>query len=157
MRGLGPTAMKFKLRPRPTGDAARVVFTEYDVPLDPANGYETQYMTNNGSDWSLGTPSQVHGGHGVHDAPADLAGNIWFTYNVPSYDVTVGRVDAETGAVKFFKVPGARGMAAASHGITRDAQGIMWFNVINLAQTPVVGALGRLDPKTEKQVRSSRP
>ena len=36
-RGPEPTDMKFKLRPRPTGDAARVVFTEYDVPLFAAN------------------------------------------------------------------------------------------------------------------------
>jgi len=149
-RGPAETSMKFKVRSRPTGDAARVVFTEYDVPLDPANGYETKYMTNNGSDWSLGTPSQAHGGMGVHDAQADLNGNIWFTYNAPSSDITVGRVDTKTGNVKFFKVPGARGMAAGSHGITRDSQGILWFNVINPAETPGVGALGRLDPNTEK-------
>src|SRR5579863_736415 len=32
-RGAEPNSMNFKLRPRPAGDAARVVFTEYDVPL----------------------------------------------------------------------------------------------------------------------------
>jgi mono/diheme cytochrome c family protein len=67
-RGPGPTAMKFNLRPRPKGDAASVVFTEYEVPLDPGSGSDTKYPTNNGSDWSLGTPSALNGSHGVHDA-----------------------------------------------------------------------------------------
>ena len=34
-RGPGETSMKFKDRPRPTGEAARVVWTTYDVPLNP--------------------------------------------------------------------------------------------------------------------------
>jgi len=38
--------MKFKLRPRPTGVPARAIFTEYDVPLDPAVEHETKYVTN---------------------------------------------------------------------------------------------------------------
>src|SRR5262249_51822469 len=33
-RGPGESSMKIKLRPRPSGEAARVVFTEYDVPLE---------------------------------------------------------------------------------------------------------------------------
>jgi streptogramin lyase len=139
--------MKYKIRPRPTGDAARVVFTEYQVPLDPEAGYTTKYVTNDGSDWSLGTPSSLNGGHGVHDAQADLMGNIWFTYNVESTDITVGRIDAQTGEVKFFKVPGGRpGMAAASHGINRAPNGILWFNVNPGGR----GSLGRIDPVAQK-------
>src|SRR5262249_2055001 len=34
-RGPGPSAMKFVLPPRPSGEAARVVIKEYDVPIDP--------------------------------------------------------------------------------------------------------------------------
>ena len=37
------------------------------------------------------------------------------------------------------------GLAAQTHGMTRDANGIIWFNV-----NPGRGGLGRLDPKTEK-------
>ncbi len=50
--------MKFKLRPRPTGEAARVVFKEYDVPLESDANLPVRYKTelNDGSDWSLGTP-----------------------------------------------------------------------------------------------------
>ncbi len=151
VRGPGDSAMKFKVRPRPTGDAARVVFTEYDVPVDKERGFSTKYVTNNGSDWSLGTPSSLNGGHGVHDAQADLNGNIWFTYNVESSYITVGRVDAKTGEVRYFAVPGAHGLAASSHGITRDKNGILWFNVSAVADTEgAPGSLARLDPATEK-------
>jgi len=149
VRGSGPTAMRFKLRPRPMGDAARVVFTEYDVPVISEGESGTKYVTNNGSDWSLGTPSSLNGAHGVHDAQADLNGNIWFSYNVPNRVITVGRVDAKTGEVKSFKIDGLHGLAANGHGITRDAQGNLWFNV-----SPSVeggpGRLAKIDPNTEQ-------
>jgi len=148
-RGPGPTAMKFKVRPRPTGDAARVVFTEYDIPMIGEGDSVSKYVSNNGSDWSLGTPSSLNGAHGVHDAQADLNGNIWFSYNVPNRIITVGRVDATTGAVKTFKIDGLHGMAANGHGITRDQQGNIWFNV-----SPGVeggpGRLAEIDPLTYK-------
>ena len=41
-RGPGETSMKFKDRPRPTGEAARVVWTTYDLPLNPDAGIGTQ-------------------------------------------------------------------------------------------------------------------
>src|SRR4029453_1970718 len=58
-RGPGPTSMKFELSPRPSGEAARAVYREYDVPLDhgPADGK----LMSDGSDWSLGTPSNMNG------------------------------------------------------------------------------------------------
>ena len=148
-RGPGPSSMKFKLRPRPSGEAARVVFTEYDVPHDPAHDLADKYPASTGSNWSLGTPSGIDGGHLVHDAWADLGGNLWFTNNTPSPDVTIGRVDAKTGAVKVFKVTALNGIAANSHGMTRDPKGFIWFNVGPTA-IPNHGGLARLDPKTEK-------
>ena len=156
VRGPGPTALKFKVRPRPTGDVARVVFTEYDVPVIEETTPGFNYVSNNGSDWSLGTPSSLNGAHGVHDAQADLNGNIWFSYNVPNRIVTVGRVDAQTGAVKWFKVDGLKGLAANGHGITRDQQGNIWFHV----SPGVEGGPGRLvkmDPATEKMEVYSPP
>ncbi len=148
VRGPGPSAMKFNLRPRPKGDAARVVFTEYEVPLDPGSGFDTKYPTNNGSDWSLGTPSALNGSHGVHDAQADFNGNIWFSNNVASKLISVGRIDAKTGEVRYIKVPDFRGNAALGHGIVRDARGILWFNINMNGTGP--NALGRLEPATEK-------
>jgi streptogramin lyase len=142
-RGPGETSMKFKLRPRPTGEAARVVYKEYDVPVQTDANMPAKYPVNDGSDWSQGTPSRI--GSLVHDSWADLAGNIWFTSNVPNHTTSLGRIDAQTGEVKMIKVPAPNGMAANTHGMTRDPDGIIWFNV-----NPGKGSLGRLDPKTEQ-------
>ena len=147
--GPQPTAMNFKLRPRPTGEAARAVFTEYEVPIAPDEKSGTEYITNDGSDWSLGTPSSLSGAHGIHDAQADLNGNIWFSYNVSNHDISLGRVDAKTGALKTFRVPGLHGFAANGHGLTRDQQGNLWFNVSAGAEGGP-GRLAKIDPATEK-------
>jgi streptogramin lyase len=142
-RGPGETSMKFdKLRPRPSGETARVVFKEYDVPIDPELGDE-KTTTNDGTDWSQGTPSRK--GSIVHDAWADLDGNLWFTANTPNRQASIGRIDGKTGAYKTLKVNGQKGLAGNSHGLTRDPKGMLWFN-INTGR----GSLARLDPKTER-------
>lgn len=151
VRGPGPSAMKFKLRPRPSGVAARAVFTEYDVPLDPGLKHETKFVTNDGSDWSLGTPSNTNGALGIHDAQADLDGNIWFTYNMPSPDITYGRIDAKTGEVRFYRLPGKGGLAAASHGMARDQKGIIWADTRGSATAKGIGgAVTRIDPASQQ-------
>jgi hypothetical protein len=144
-RGPGESAMTFKLEPRPAGEAARVMFKEYDVPLDPDAGLPANFVQNDGSDWSLGTPSVLIPGFGVHDAWLDLDGTLWFTCNIPNRRTTIGRIDTATGAVKLFKVPALNGLAAQTHGMTRDPKGIIWFNLNNGR-----GGLGRLDPKSER-------
>ena len=147
--GPEPSGMNFKLRPRPTGEAARAVFTEYEVPIAPDEKSGTEYITNDGSDWSLGTPSSLSGAHGIHDAQADLNGNIWFSYNVSNHDISLGRVDAKTGALKTFKIPGLQGMAANGHGLSRHPQGTLWFNM-SAGVEGGQGRLARIDPATEK-------
>ena len=144
-RGPGESAMKFAPDPRPSGEAARVMFKEYDVPLDPDAGLPKNFVQNDGSDWSLGTPSVLIPGWGVHDAWLDLDGELWFTCNIPNRRTTIGKIDSKTGEVKLFKVPAVNGLAAQTHGMTRDPNGIIWFNVNNGR-----GGLGRLDPKTER-------
>lgn len=143
-RGPGETSMKFKLRPRPSGEAARVVFKEYDFPMEGGH-----IPSNDGSDWSLGTPSGMNHVNGVHDAQADLDGNIWFTYAHPTHETTVGFIDTKTGATKSFKIDDVRGYATGSHGITRDEKGILWFNTRSNVQRGH-GGLGRIDPKAQK-------
>jgi streptogramin lyase len=142
-RGPGESSMTMKLRPRPSGETARVVFKEYDVPMQSEAGLPTKYALMDGSDWSQGTPSKL--GNLIHDAWADLDGNLWFTCNVPNHETTIGRVDIATGETKMFKVPKNDGLAGNSHGMTRDPNGIIWFNVNNGR-----GSLGRIDPKTQK-------
>jgi streptogramin lyase len=143
-RGPGESAFRIKEQPRPSGEAARVVIKEYDVPIDPDVPPPYNVVHNDGSDWSLGTPSGLMPGFGVHDAWLDDAGNLWFTSNVPTRHLTIGKIDAKTGAVKPFVVRGAKGLAGTTHGMTRDPNGIIWFNV-----NPGRGGIGRLDPKTE--------
>ncbi len=142
-RGPGETSMKIKLRPRPSGENARVVFKEYDVPVQEDAGMPSKYPVNDGADWSLGTPSRI--GSLVHDAFADLDGNLWFTSNVPNRKMSIGKINAQTGAVEFMRVNGQNGFAGNTHGITRDPKGIMWFNV-NTGR----GSLGKVDPKTNQ-------
>ena len=143
-RGPGEGAAKIKLRPRPAGESARVVFKEYDVAVDPDLGAPSRDFTNDGSDWSLGTPSRR--GSFVHDAYADLDGNLWFTSNVPNRRMTIGRIDAKSGEVKFIKLDNrGNGLAANTHGMTRDPAGTIWFNV-NTGR----GGLGKVDPKSGK-------
>jgi hypothetical protein len=146
-RARGPqSAAKIKLRPRPAGETARVVFKEYDVPVDPDLGVPARDFGNNGSDWSLGTPSRR--GSFVHDAVADLDGNLWFTSNVPNRRITIGRIDGKSGKVDFVKLDNnANGLAANTHGMTRDRNGTIWFNV-NTGR----GGLGKLEPASGKIV-----
>src|SRR5437762_4784869 len=144
-RGPGESSMKIKLGPRPSGEAARTVFREYDFPKE--DGADTS--SNDGSDWSLGTPSELNGMVGVHDAQADFDGNLWITYSLPSHDTTIARIDAKTGAVKKFRLDDVRGFAAGSHGMTRDENGTLWFNTRSNVGRMHRG-LGKIDPRSEQ-------
>src|SRR6266403_1377346 len=53
-RGPGESSMKFKLRPRPSGEAARAVVKEYDFPMEGGHA-----RANDGSDWSLACPPSI--------------------------------------------------------------------------------------------------
>jgi streptogramin lyase len=143
VRGPGANPLKIKERPRPSGETARVVWTLYDVPLNPETSVGTTHQVNDGTDWSLGSPSLL--GLIMHDGAMDFDGNLWFTSNAPNKDVTIGRIDAKTGQVKYLKVNRADGRAANAHGLTRDAEGNLWFDV-----DPGRRSLGKLDVKSEK-------
>jgi len=142
-RGPDDSAFHITTRPRPSGEAAHVVFREYDIPLNPDQDLPSKVSTNDGSDWMMGTPSRV--GSLPHDAAADFDGNLWFAVIAPTKRGTVGRIDAKTGEVKFFRVAAQNGLAADAHGLIRDAKGMIWFNVWMPR-----GGLARINPKTEK-------
>jgi streptogramin lyase len=144
-RGPGETSMKFTPRPRPTGDAARAVWTLYDIPINPDTGIGpfSKYNTNDGTDWSLGTTSKI--GQLAHDGESDSEGNLYYTSNNPNKHITLAKVDGKTGEVKYFKVNRADGLASNAHGVTRDGEGNLWFDV-NTGRR----GLGKFDPKTEK-------
>src|SRR3989454_10911501 len=142
-RGPGESSMKIIARPRPAGEAARAVWTLYDLPLNPDAGIGTRYNANDGTDWSLGTTSKM--GQLPHDGALGLDGTIYFTSNNPNRSVTIGKVDPVTGAVKYLKADGAKGLAATTHGLARDRAGNLWFDI-----NPGRRALGKLDTATEK-------
>jgi len=142
-RGPGESSIKVAQRPRPSGEAARAVWTLYDLPLNPDTGIGTKYNNNDGTDWSLGTTSKI--GQLPHDGGMGLDGNLYYTVNNPNKYVTVGKVDTKTGEVKYLKVNNTAGTAATAHGLTRDAEGNFWFDV-----NPGRRSLGKLDVKSEK-------
>src|SRR4029453_17485921 len=123
----GETSMKFTPLPRPKGEAARVVWKLYDLPLNPESGIGTKYNDNDGTDWSLGPTSKL--GELPHDGGMGLDGNLYYTVNNPNTLVTIGKVNTKTGEVTHFKVDGRNGNAATAHGLARDAQGNFWFDI----------------------------
>ena len=56
---------------RPSGDAARVVVTEYDLPITQR---ENELPWYNGADWMDGPSTGMHGIVGTHDVVVDAAG-----------------------------------------------------------------------------------
>ena len=142
-RGPAESSMKIAAHPRPAGEAARAVWTLYDLPLNPDAGVGTRYQTNDGSDWAMGTTSKL--GILPHDGAMGLDGAIYFTSNNPNRGVSIGKVDPATGAVKYLKADAANGLAATSHGLARDRAGNLWFDI-----NPGRRALGKLDAATEK-------
>ncbi len=141
-RGPEESSMKLASRARPAGEAARAVWTLYDLPLNPDAGIGTQYNPNDGTDWARGTTSKL--GQLPHDGALGLDGTIYFTSNNPNRRVTIGKVDPVTGSVKYVKVDAANGQAATTHGLARDRAGNLWFDI-----NPGRRALGKLDTATD--------
>ena len=137
--------MKFKPFPRPTGDAAGVVVTEYHIP--PPDQESGEFVDADGSDWSEGIPSSINQ-RGVHDVAIDLDGNAWITSGEPNRYRTYAKVNTVTGKVTNFKVPGPNGFARRTHGIKTDQKGIIWMEVRDSGPNDR-HVLGRLDPRTE--------
>ena len=149
MRGPGDSPMKFKPYPRPRGDAARVVITEYDIP--PAETPDSLNI-NDGSDWAEGTPSIEGFGAGVHDVHVDFDGNAWCSESAFNTGRTYTRINTKTGQVTGFKIPAPPDgrFARGSHGIIADPNGMIWFDVHAGAGLSGFGSFARVDPRTEK-------
>ena len=138
MRGPEPSPFPYKLFPRPRGEAAQVVITEYDIT---SNADTNVNVTMDGSNWMEGVPS-AYEARGPHDAQVDPNGYVWIADSQANSVRTVSRLDPKTGEVKNFKLEGRRGLAKRSHGIAIDRNGIAWFNAD--------GGLGKIDTRTEK-------
>jgi streptogramin lyase len=135
--------MKVASRPRPAGEAARAVWTLYDVQLNPDTGIGTKYNPNDGTDWAMGTTSKL--GQLPHDGALGLDGTIYFTSNNPNRGVTIGKVESRDRRGEVPQGRGGNGLAATAHGLARDRAGNLWFDI-----NPGRRALGKLDTATEK-------
>lgn len=147
VRGPEPSPLQIKPLPRPSGDAARVVVTEFNVP-SAANPDEL--VDQDGSDWSGGIPSGGNGSAGLHDLTIDGNGNAWVTNGTENRNRSFLKLDVESGKATNFRLPAPNGFARGTHGIAQDRNGIIWANIFELGGTFGRGSLLRLDPKTEK-------
>jgi streptogramin lyase len=146
MRGPGPSPMQFHPLPRPTGDAARVVITEYDIPPGET---PDQLAIMDGSDWSQGTPSAFIN-RGTHDVTEDFSGNAWFTSVRPRgpNHRSYAKIDAKTGKITNYQVAGKNGWTRESHEVTTGPDGMIWITFQGGGLN--TGSLGRINPQTEK-------
>ena len=108
-----------KLLPRPTGEATEVVITEFDLPrTDQPNHFD------NGSDWSMGTPSRIIG-RAAHDVWVDADGNVWMADDMVP-ERTFAKLDPRTGAVTDYAIKGHEGKTVGTHSIVVDHTGMVW-------------------------------
>ena len=120
VRGPAPANYKLKPLPRPTGEEAQVVITEYDTPRLEA---PEEYLVHNGSDWMEGTPSRWEG-RSTHSAAMGGDGRVYFSDDRSMF-ATLHELDPKTGIVTNLVFPGKNGVAG-THGITADADGNIW-------------------------------
>lgn len=140
VRGPNSPALTFKPLSRPTGDAARVVVTEYEMP-NQGRANEMPWYT--GADWMLGASTGMHGMVGVHDVVLDANGIAWVTQSRTSFETnrTLVRLDTKTGDMKAIRLAGADGKIIFVEQAGADPAGNIWMHSAT--------SLIRLNPSTE--------
>ena len=146
VRGPGTPALSWKLLPRPTGDSAKIVVTEYDLSRPDMPGW---IMEHNGTDWSEGTPSRWNG-RAAHDVAIDKGGYVWFADDATP-ERTLGKLDPRTGRITEFMLADENNAAESSHALVFDKVGNIWF------ANGTEGAPTKFDPETGKFFRYPRP
>lgn len=147
VRGPDSPALHLNPFPRPSGEATRIVVTEFDLTRpDEPKGW---VMPHNGSDWSEGIPSRYEG-RAAHDVAIDEAGNVWFADDVTP-DRTLGKLDPRTGLVTDYKYPDDKGNPISTHTLIRGLGGIFW------ASSESEGIPIKFDPETQSFQRFPRP
>ena len=147
VRGPGNAPLDLKLLPRPTGAAAQIVVTEYDLSRpDMPPGWT---MEHNGTDWSEGTPSRWNG-RAAHDVAIDKGGSVWFADDATP-ERTLGKLDPQTGKIAEYKLADQANAAESSHALVFDKAGNIWF------ANGTEGSPTKFDPETGKFFRYPRP
>jgi virginiamycin B lyase len=146
VRGPNPRNYDLKPLPRPTGEAAQVIITEFDMPRAEA---PPESYSHDGSDWMDGTPSRWEG-RAAHDVTIGSDGNLYFSDDRGS-DRTVSKLNPRTGEAALFKFPANNGGVAGTHGIATDSDGNVW------ADSQANGDLLKFDIKTQHFKDFTRP
>ena len=146
MRGPANVPLNLKLLPRPSGESARIVVTEYDLSRPDMPGW---IMEHNGTDWSEGTPSRWNG-RAAHDVAIDKGGSVWFADDATP-DRTLGKLDPRTGRITEYKMADQANAAESSHAIVFDKMGNIWF------ANGTEGNPTKFDPETGKFFDYPRP
>jgi streptogramin lyase len=146
VRGPGTSPLNLKLLPRPTGESAQIVVTEYDLSRPDMPGW---IMEHNGTDWSEGTPSRWNG-RAAHDVAIDKGGFVWFADDATP-ERTLGKLDPRTGRIAEYKLADEANAAESSHALVFDKAGNLWF------ANGTEGSPTKFDPETSKFFRFPRP
>jgi streptogramin lyase len=146
VRGPATQALNWKLLPRPTGDSAKIVVTEYDLSRPDMPGWT---MEHNGTDWSEGTPSRWNG-RAAHDVAIDKGGYVWFADDATP-ERTLGKLDPRTGRITEYMLADENNAAESSHALVFDKVGNIWF------ANGTEGSPTKFDPETGKFFRYPRP
>ena len=139
VRGPASAPLNYKAFPRPSGEATQIVVTEYDVPPGHLPDY---HVVNNGSDWSLGTPTHYES-RAAHDVVLDHDGNAWFS-DADTPKRTLGKLDPKTGRVTDYTELDNKNLPVPAHDLVTDQAGNIWFS--NGSES----SIDKFDPKTEK-------
>ena len=146
VRGPVDSPLNLKLLPRPSGEAAKIVVTEYDLSRPDMPGW---IMEHNGTDWSEGTPSRWNG-RAAHDVAIDKGGFVWFADDATP-ERTLGKLDPRTGRVTEYMLADQANAAESSHALVFDKVGNIWF------ANGTEGGPTKFDPETGKFFRYPRP
>jgi streptogramin lyase len=130
VRGPGTSPMKPKPMDRPRGEAARVVVTEYDLPIS-ARRSELPWYT--GADWMDGPSTGMHGIIGTHDVTVDAAGYAWIAHSggrsTFESDRALIKLDPANGAMTAIKLLDKDGKMVTVEQISRiDEHGTIWMH-----------------------------
>ena len=141
VRGPDAPALDPKILERPTGDAARAVFTEYDLPVKEKENQAPLYQ---GHDWMLGPSTGMHGVVGIHDVIVDAQGMAWITQSRTTFETnrSLVKLDPQTGAMDAYRVTAPDGELLFFEQIASpDPKGDIWMHGGDY--------MVRLSPKTE--------
>jgi streptogramin lyase len=127
VRGPGPSQSRPKPLPRPSGDAARTVVTEYELPGAERQNEMPWYT---GTDWTLGPSTGMHGIVGVHDVITDDTGFAWISQSRISFETnrSLIKLNPDTGEIKAFNFEDDKFGHIFVEQMGRDPFGNIWMH-----------------------------